>query len=118
MSMSEIMPVGINSLLTIFVIFLFFYYFDIFFLRRGKILLTVAGLLVFTIWEFFIIHIIKTIPLYVNIFVTIGITIFTVSVVYKGSFWSKCFFSIAFDAIWMLLETLSNYILITKTSHT
>lgn len=48
MSMSEIMPVGINSLLTIFVIFLFFYYFDIFFLRRGKILLTVAGLLVFT----------------------------------------------------------------------
>lgn len=112
MSMSEIMPVGINSLLTIFVIFLFFYYFDIFFLRRGKILLIVAGLLVFTIWEFFIIHIIKTIPVYVNIFVTIGITIFTVSVVYKGSFWSKCFFSIAFDAIWMLLETLSNYILI------
>lgn len=112
MSMSEVMSVGINALLTIFVIFLFFYYFDIFFFRRGNIFLNMAGLFVFATWEFFIVHIIKTIPLYVNIFVTIGITIFAVTVVYKGNFWSKCFFSIAFDAIWMLLETLSNYILI------
>lgn len=112
MSMSEVISVGINLLLTIFVIFIFFYYFDIFFRRRRKLLLTVIAIWVFATWEFLIAHIIETIPLYINIFVTIGITVFTVSVVYKGTFWSKCFFSIAFDAIWMLLETLSNYILV------
>ena len=112
MSMNEVINLGINLLLTLFVIFLFFYYFDIFFPRKGKIFLTIAGFIVFFTWEFFISCIINEIPSYVNIFVTIGITLFAVSAVYQGGFWNKCFFSIAFDAIWMLLETLSNYILI------
>lgn len=112
MSMSETTDVCINLFLTLFIIFLFFYYFDIFFPRRGDIFLTIIGLGVFFTWEFFIVCIIKVIPTYINIFVTIGITFFSSSAVYKGGFWNKCFFSIAFDAIWMLLETLSNYLLI------
>lgn len=112
MSMSEVIDLGINLLLTIFVIFLFFYYFDIFFPRREKIFLAITGLIAFFIWEFFISCIINSIPSYVNIFVTIEITLMAVSAVYQGGFWNKCFFTIAFDAIWMLLETLSHYILI------
>ena len=83
-----------------------------FFPRKERSFVTILGLLVFATWEFFIVHIIKIIPSYINIFITIGITLFAVSTVYKGYFWSKCFFSMVFDAIWMLLETLSNYILL------
>lgn len=83
-----------------------------FFPRNGKRFITIWGLVVFATWEFFIAHIIKIIPSYVNIFITIGITFLAVSIVYRGGFWSKCFFSMTFDAIWMLLETLSNYILL------
>lgn len=50
-------------------------------------------------------------PLYINLGITIVITLLAVLSIYEGSWWKKCVFVAAFIAIWMLMETLCNYIL-------
>lgn len=50
---------------------------------------------------------------YGNIIVTIITTLFAVAQIYEGKFWNKCIFTIAFNAIWMLIETISGNILLT-----
>ena len=46
------------------------------------------------------------IPIEWNIFVSIGFTLLAVLNIFEGKFIEKCFFSIIFDALWMLVETL------------
>lgn len=112
MSMIKSLSNGIDILLLIFAVYLFFYYFNIFFKRRTRTVLSVIGLAVFMAWQFEMSSV-SLLPAYANITFTTITTLFAVCQVYEGNFWNKCIFTIAFNAIWMLMETLSNYMLMT-----
>ena len=57
-------------------------------------------------WQIDIFGIIRIIPIEWNIVVSIGFTLGAVLNIYEGRFIEKCFFSIIFDTLWMLVETL------------
>lgn len=96
----------------IFAVYLFFYYFDIFLKRRKRTVLSMIGLVIFMAWQFEMSSV-NLLPAYGNIIVTIITTLFAVAQIYEGKFWNKCIFTIAFNAIWMLIETISGNILLT-----
>lgn len=102
---------SVHIFLAIFTIYLFFFYFDIFFRRRKNDIRVINGIIVLVLWQLGIPDIVRALPEEVNIGVTIGITIVGVLCVYEGKIWIKCFFSIVFDVIWMLIETLIGNIL-------
>ncbi len=93
-----------------FTIFLLLYYFDIFFERRNRKRFMIVGILIFVIWQLLISGRCQ-LPGIVNISITIIVTILTVISIYKGKLSDKCIFTISFNAIWMLMETFTNYIL-------
>lgn len=107
---SDILSYGTDILLCGFAIYLFVFYFDIFFIRKQERRMQIAGCLLFTIWQL-IISYINFMPAYVNISIACVVTFISVTVVYEGGCANKCIFSLAFNAIWMLIETLSGYIL-------
>ena len=110
MWVNSILGYGTDILLSFYAVYLFFCYFDIFFKRKKDKRLSVIGLAAFVLWQMGISTIINF-PVYVNIVVTIIVTWFGVLIVYEGMWWNKCVFVIAFNAIWMFMETLCNYIL-------
>lgn len=110
MWMNKALSYGADILLSAYAVYLFFYYFDIFFDRKKDKRLSVVGLVVFVLWQFGISTIISF-PAYVNIAVTVIVTLFAVMIAYEGMWWNKCVFVITFNAIWMLMETLCSYIL-------
>lgn len=112
MSMSKILSYGTDILFIIFEVYLFFYYFDIFLKRRKRTVLSMIGLVIFMAWQFEMSSV-NLLPAYGNIIVTIITTLFAVAQIYEGKFWNKCIFTIAFNAIWMLIETISGNILLT-----
>ena len=79
-------------------------------MRKKNKFLPVVGMGVFVLWQFGIATVIS-LPAYINIAVTIIVTIVAIVVGYEGMWWNQCMFAIAFNAIWMLMETLCNYIL-------
>ena len=106
------MSYGTDILFIIFAVYLFFYYFDIFLKRRKRTVLSMIGLVIFMAWQFEMSSV-NLLPAYGNIIVTIITTLFAVAQIYEGKFWNKCIFTIAFNAIWMLIETISGNILLT-----
>ena len=112
MSMSKTLSYGTDILFIIFAVYLFFYYFDIFLKRRKRTILSVVGLVIFMAWQFEMSSV-NLLPAYGNIIVTIITTLFAVAQIYEGKIWNKCIFTIAFNAIWMLIETISGNILLT-----
>lgn len=110
MWMNKLLSYGIDILLCGFAVYLFFCYFDIFFVRKKDKLPPVIGLAIFVLWQFGLATIIN-LPAYANIAVTIIVTMLAVMITYDGMWWNKCVFVIAFNAIWMLMETLCSYIL-------
>lgn len=110
MWLNNVQGYGADILLSIFAVYLFVYYFDIFFYGKNDKRLFRVGLAVFALWQFGISTIIS-LPVYVNICVTIVVTLLSIMIVYVGGFWNKCVFALTFNAIWMLIETLSGYIL-------
>ena len=110
MSGNDILSYGADILLCGFAIYLFIFYFDIFFSRKQERRMQIAGCLLFTIWQLTISYI-NFMPVYVNISVACVVTFISVTIVYEGAGANKCIFSLAFNAIWMLIETLSGYIL-------
>ena len=112
MSMSKTLSYGTDILFIIFAVYLFFYYFDIFLKRRKRTVLSMIGLVIFMAWQFEMSSV-NLLPAYGNIIVTIITTLFAVAQIYEGKFWNKCIFTIAFNAIWMLIETISENILLT-----
>lgn len=109
---NRVLMCGIDILLCLWAVYLFFFYFDIFFARKRKRYLSMIGITLFVIWQFGITTIISF-PAYINIAVTIMFTFLAVMMTYEGRWWNKGVFVITFNAIWMLMETLCNYILIT-----
>ncbi len=87
-----------DLLLSFYAVYLFFCYFDIFFKRKDDKRLSVIGLTAFVLWQLGIATVI-IFPVYVNIVVTIIVTLLAVLTVYEGMWWNKCVFVIAFNAI-------------------
>lgn len=114
---NRVLMCGIDILLCLWAVYLFFFYFDIFFARKRKRYLSVIGITLFVIWQFGITTIISF-PAYINIAVTIMFTFLAVMMTYEGRWWNKGVFVITFNAIWMLMETLCNYILLAIYLHT
>lgn len=111
MPMSKILSYGTEIVSIIFTVYLFCYYFDIFFRRKQKRSSLIVGLAILAAWQIWMLNI-HILPAYMNISITIIVTLLAVTVAYESGLWSKCVFTIAFNAIWMLVETLSDYILI------
>lgn len=83
MWIDKALPYGADILLSAYAVYLFFYYFDIFFARKKSKKLWVAGLTEFVLWQFGISTIIS-LPAYVNIAVTVIVTLFAVTITYEG----------------------------------
>ena len=98
--------VAIDILRTLFTLYIFFCFFSIFFAKKKRGVQTIAGILILIVWQMGIFGIICMIPIGWNIVVSIGITLFAVANIFEGKFIEKCFFSIIFDALWMLTETM------------
>lgn len=111
MWMDNVFSYGVDILLSAFAVYLFIYYFDIFFVRKKSKYLLITGVTLFAFWQFGITSIID-LPAYANILVTIIVTLISVIVIYESTLWKKYVFVIAFNAIWMLMETLCGYILL------
>lgn len=100
----------IDILLAMFTAYIFYLYFNIFF-EKKKSISVLIGIIVFTIWQLSIPEIVRVLPIARNIGVTVGVTLFVVGNIFNGKIWEKCFFVIVFDAVWMLVETLVNNLL-------
>ena len=84
----------IAILLVIFAIFLFSYYFSMFFTRRKKKIAIVIGYIIFVVWQLLLLNA-STLPVYINIIITIVITFISVMCIYEGRGWNKCIFVLA-----------------------
>lgn len=102
---------GANILLSTFAVYLLISYFGIFFVQRKNKGVLSIGLTIFIIWQF-VISFPISLPVYINIIITVLITLVAVTIIYEGIWWNRCVFVIVFNAIWMLMETLCNYILV------
>lgn len=80
-------------------------YLDIFFSKSPRKIRLYLSYMLFFIWQFFIAKI-NLLPGYMNISITVVLTIIVVVCSRTGKFWNKCVVGIAFNAIWMLMETL------------
>lgn len=81
---NRVLMCGIDILLCLWAVYLFFFYFDIFFVRKRKRYLSVIGITLFVIWQFGITTIISF-PAYINIAVTIMFTFLAVMIEYSNA---------------------------------
>ena len=96
----------VNILLAMFTTYIFFFYFNIFLVKKEKGIGVLTGSVVLIIWQLGSPEIVRVLPIVGNIGVTVGVTLFVVMNIYEGKTWKKCFFAVAFDTVWMLVETL------------
>lgn len=68
---------GIDMLLSAFSVYLFFYYFDIFFAKRKNKICLIIGVATFAIWQLAIGYI-NVLPVYMNLGITIIVTLLAV----------------------------------------
>lgn len=95
-----------NVLIAIFIVYLFFLYFGIFFTIRQKSSRVIVGVALLMLWQLIVPEIIRTPSGICSIGVTVVLTLFAAINVFVGRVWMKCFFAVAFSAIWMLVEML------------
>ncbi len=106
MSINKWIVAGIDILRVLFTLYIFFCFFGIFLSRKKRRALVTIGILILVAWQIDIFGIIRMIPIEWNIVVSMGFTLLAVLNIFEGEFIEKCFFSIIFDALWMLVETL------------
>lgn len=102
---------GTDIFCVLFTLYIFFYFFSIFFNRKKSIDQVIVGVLILAVWQIDILGIVRTISIEWNIVVSIGFTLLAVLNIFEGRFIEKCFFSIIFDVLWMLAETLVGNVL-------
>ena len=95
--------VGNDILRVLFTIYIFFHFFSTFFFKKKSGVQVTIGVLILAVWQIDIFGIIRMIPIEWNIVVSIGFTLLAVLSIFEGKFAEKCFFSIIFDALWMLV---------------
>lgn len=103
---------AVDILLAMFTTYIFFLYFNIFFEKKERGISPLTGIVVFILWQLTSPEIVRVLPSAWNIGVTVGVTLFAVVNIFLGKIWKKCFFTIIFDTVWMLLETVVNNLLI------
>lgn len=97
--------VGIQFIPIVLILITFFLYFGMFFLRtKNKYRVIFSGVL-FGTWQIVTCSV-QNIPINIKILITIMITLLSAVLGYQGKFWGKAIFTLSFNAIWMLLETL------------
>ncbi|HBA97785.1 MAG TPA: ATP-binding protein [Lachnospiraceae bacterium] len=101
-----------DMLLAVFTVYLFFLYFGTFLERRKKSVRMVSGIAVLVLWQMGIPDAIHRLPGAWSIGATVVLTLFVVSNIFAGKLWMEVFFSVTFDAIWMLVEMLVGSLLI------
>ena len=106
MSINKWIAVGIGILRVLFTLYIFFCFFDIFLGRKKRGVRVTIGILILVAWQIDIFETIRIVPIEWNIVVSMGFTLLAVLNIFEGKFIEKCFFSIIFDALWMLVETL------------
>ena len=106
MSINKWIVAGTDILRALFIIYIFFHFFSIFLNRKKRGIQVTTGVLGLVAWQTDIFGIVSMIPIEWNIVVSIGVTLIAVLNIFEGKFIEKCFFSIIFDALWMLVETL------------
>ena len=106
MSLNKWIVVGLDIFRVLFTLYIFFCFFDIFFGRKKRGVQATIGVLILVVWQIDIFGIIGMIPIEWNIMMSMGFTLLAVLNIFEGRFIEKCFFSIIFDALWMLVETL------------
>ena len=110
MLLNRVVLNSVNVLLIMFALYLFSYYFDMFFTKKKKKIILVTGYSIFIMWQLILLNA-NILPVYINISITIVITFISAMLVYEGGSWNKCIFTLAFNAIWMMIETVSGYVL-------
>lgn len=111
MSACKWMGEAADILLAVFTVYLFFLYFGIFLERRKRNIRMMFGLVVIVFWQMGIPEVINSLPGAWNIGTTVALTLFVVANMFEGKLWMEVFFSVTFDAIWMLVEMLVGSIL-------
>ena len=106
MSINKWIVAGTDILRALFIIYIFFHFFSIFLNRKKRGIQVTTGVLGLVAWQIDIFGIVSMIPIEWNIVVSIGVTLIAVFNIFEGKFIEKCFFSIIFDALWMLVETM------------
>ena len=106
MLLNKWIEAGIDMLHVLFTLYIFFRFFGIFFNRKKRGVQVTVGVLILVAWQIDVFGMISMIPIEWNIVVSIGFTLLAVLNIFEGKFIEKCFFSIIFDALWMLAETL------------
>lgn len=109
MLVSEILFGVVDVISSAFSTYLIIVYLDIFFGRKRLNGLHIGVYLVFFIWQLVISNY-NRLPGYVNICITIGLALLISIITYGGKLWNKCIFVLAFNAIWMMTETLCGYV--------
>lgn len=102
----------VNVLLALFIVYLFFLYFRIFFTRRERGIRVTVGIMALMLWQLGVPEVIRIPSGIWSIGLTVVLTLFVVVNVFEGNIWMRCFFAIAFSAIWMLIEMLIGSFLI------
>ena len=97
---------GIDILRVLFTLYIFFHFFSIFFNRKKRGVQVTVGILILVAWQIDILGTISMVPIEWNIVISIGFTLLAALNIFEGRFIEKCFFSVIFDALWMLVETL------------
>lgn len=100
-----------DVVLAIFSVFLSMMYFDIFLQRKRKKYAQKFVIVIFFVWQLITLRE-NTFSVYVNISVTVTVTLLIVIFTYEGKIWGKHVFVILFNAIWMFMEIICDYILI------
>lgn len=93
------------------VLCVFIEYFGMFFEKRSNKRLLIVGEILFVLWQFILFGI-DTLPMYLNLSMTILISFLAVCIIYIGKFTKKVVFVLLFNAMGMLMEVLCNYFLV------
>lgn len=112
MLIDKLLLTGIGILSVLFIVYIFFFYFKIFFVRKKIGVQVILGISTLIIWQLSVFKIDENFPITWKLFMTIGFTLFAVINVFIGKFLEQCFFAIIFDALWMLTETLVGNLLL------
>lgn len=109
--------IGIEIVLAIFMLYLFFLYFGIFFKKKEKSLQAAVVVLAIMVWLLLSPRIAYALPLYLKISIAILAFLLGAQSVFIGNFASKCVFLLSFLAIWMMVEIFTGNLLMIYCRH-
>lgn len=86
MLIDKLLLTGIGILSVLFIVYIFFFYFKIFFVRKKIGVQVILGISTLIIWQLSVFKIDENFPITWKLFMTIGFTLFAVINVFIGKF--------------------------------